>query len=61
MKNIMLALAVVAVASIFTGCTSLRTPKEGPRAEKVYYNTFMGISIESALYGDGIIPGSTIQ
>ncbi len=61
MKNIMLALAVVAASAILTGCGSMRTPKEGPRANQTYYNTFMGVSIESALWGDGIIPGSTVK
>ncbi len=58
MKKVMIVCAALAVAVIFSGCSSLRTPTKGPRADKVYYNTFMGISIESAIYGDGIIPGA---
>ncbi len=61
MKTIMLVLAIVAGSAIFTGCGSMRTPKEGPRANQTYYNTFFGLSIESALWGDGIIPGSEVK
>ncbi len=61
MKKLVCALAIVAAATIITGCASFRTPKSGPRAEKVYYGTFFGLSIESALWGDGIIPGSDVK
>ena len=49
---VLAALAIAALA--LTGCGSLRTPA-GPNNNKVWYNTFFGISIESAVYGDGII------
>ena len=55
MKKIATVLAIVAVSLAMSGCMSLRTPAKGPRAGKVYYNTFMGISIESAVYGDGLV------
>ena len=52
----MIIFAVAAVAAIVvTGCGSARTPLEGPRAKNTYYNTFFGISIESAVYGDGLV------
>lgn len=57
MKKFALILAAVVVAVAFTGCGSLRTPTSGARAKNVYYNTFFGLSIESAVYGDGIIVG----
>ena len=53
-KLLILAIAAVAVVSL-TGCGSLRTPKKGPRSGNVYYNTFFGISLESAVYGDGLV------
>ena len=53
MKKALLIAAAVAVLAL-TSCTSLRTPS-GPRNGKVWYNTLFGISIESAVYGDGII------
>ncbi len=52
-KMIMFAVATAMVLAL-SGCGSLRTPK-GNRADKVYYHTFFGLSIESALYGDGIV------
>ena len=55
-KLLILAVAVVAAVA-FTGCGSLRTPATGRRAKNVYYNTFFGLSIESAVYGDGLIVG----
>lgn len=55
-KLLILAVAVVAAVA-FTGCGSLRTPTTGRRAKNVYYNTFFGLSIESAVYGDGLIVG----
>ena len=57
MKKIAVILAALLVAVAFTGCGSLRTPKSGARSGNVYYNTFFGLSIESAVYGDGIIVG----
>ena len=55
MKKLLTIAAVVLVAVAFTGCGSMRTPKSGPRSKNVWYNTFFGISIESAVYGDGLI------
>jgi len=55
MKKLLLVAAVAMTALALTGCMSLRTPKSGARAGNVYYNTFFGISIESAVYGDGLI------
>ena len=57
MKKFALILAAVVVAVAFTGCGSLRTPTSGARAKNVYYSTFFGVSIESAVYGDGLIVG----
>ena len=57
MKKIAVILAAVLVAAAFAGCGSLRTPTSGARAKNVYYNTFFGISLESAVYGDGLIVG----
>ena len=53
-KLLILAVAVIAAAT-FSGCGSARTPLAGPRSKNVWYNTFFGISIESAVYGDGLI------
>ena len=53
-KLLILAVAVIAAVA-FTGCGSLRTPVRGKRANKVYYNTVFGLSIESGVYGDGFI------
>ena len=49
----MIACAAVVLAAM-TGCGSLRTPA-GKNNGKIWYHTFFGISIESAVYGDGII------
>ena len=54
MKKFFLIAATAAVLATMTGCGSMRTPK-GDRNNKVWYNTFFGISIESLVYGDGII------
>ena len=53
-KRIIFAVAAVA-AIVVTGCGSARTPTSGPRAKNVYYQTFFGLSIESAVYGDGLV------
>lgn len=53
MKKILFALVAAATMLAMTGCCSMRTPTEGPNNGKVYYQTFMGLSIESAVYGDG--------
>ena len=54
MKKLVLLAAAVATLMAVTGCGSLRT-SAGANNEKVWYHTFFGISIESAVYGDGII------
>ena len=53
-KAILFAVAAVA-AVVVTGCGSARTPTSGARANNVFYHTFFGISLESAVYGDGLI------
>ena len=53
-KLLVLGIAAV-VAVVVSGCGSLRTPTSGARANNVYYHTFFGLSIESAVYGDGIV------
>ena len=55
MKKLMLAAVAALMVCAVTGCGSARTPKTGDRSKYVWYNTFFGISIESAVYGDGII------
>ena len=55
MKKVLLIAAFALVAMGLGGCGSLRTPTSGARAKNVYYNTFFGLSIESAVYGDGLI------
>ncbi len=54
-KLLIVAAAALVLASVATGCMSSRTPKSGPRSGNVYYNTFFGISLESAVYGDGLV------
>lgn len=54
MKKALMLAALVAVVLTITGCGSIRTPK-GANNNKIWYNTFFGISIESAVNGDGII------
>ncbi len=53
-KLLMLAVAAVFVVAL-SGCGSLRTPPAGKNSKNVYYNTFFGISIESLVYGDGLV------
>ena len=55
MKKMLVLLAAIATIASMTSCTSLRTPTDGPNNKKVWYNTVFGISIESAVYGDGIL------
>lgn len=55
MKKLIALVALVAMSMALTGCCSLRTPSSGENKDKVFYNTFMGISIESAVYGDGLL------
>ncbi len=54
MKKALFIAALAAVVLTITGCGSIRTPK-GANNNKIWYNTFFGISIESAVNGDGII------
>ncbi|MBR0459980.1 MAG: hypothetical protein IJJ26_12140 [Victivallales bacterium] len=54
MKKAILLAAALITAGLLTGCGSLRTPA-GENNGKVWYDTFFGISIESAVYGDGIL------
>ena len=55
MKKVITLIALVVTVVAMSGCSSLRTPSSGPRAGKVYYSTWMGLSIESAIYGDGFL------
>ena len=55
MKKCLIIAVAALMACVFTGCGSFRTPKSGPRSKNVYYSTFFGLSIESAVYGDGAI------
>ena len=55
MKKLVLFGIVAALMVLATGCGSARTPIKGSRANNVWYNTFFGISIESLVYGDGLI------
>ena len=55
MKKLALILAILLVAVVFTGCGSMRTPTSGARSKNVYYHTFFGITLEGAVYGDGLI------
>jgi hypothetical protein len=51
----MLLAAAAVITLAVTGCGSARTPLEGPRSKNVWYNTFFGVSIEAAVYGDGLV------
>ena len=55
MKKLMLAAVAALMVCAITGCGSARTPNTGDRSKYVWYNTFFGISIESAVYGDGLV------
>ncbi len=57
MKKMLMLLAAAMVVATVAGCGSLRTPKSGANSKTVWYHTFFGLSIESAVYGDGILPG----
>lgn len=57
MKKFIIIAAVACVALALTGCGSLRTPTSGSRKNNVYYKTFFGISVESLVYGDGLVVG----
>lgn len=54
MKKFFLAVAALATLVAVTSCGSLRTPS-GANNNKVWYHTFFGVSIESAVYGDGVL------
>ena len=56
MKRLLILAMLAAALAAFTGCTSMRTPSSGAHANKVFYNTVFGISIDSAVSGDGIMP-----
>jgi uncharacterized protein YceK len=55
MKKLLFVAAAALMLCAVTGCGSLRTPKSGKNSKYTYYNTFFGISLESAVYGDGLI------
>lgn len=55
MKKLLFVAAIALVACAVTGCGSMRTPRTGERSKYVYYNTFFGVSLESAVYGDGLV------
>ncbi|MBO7327832.1 MAG: hypothetical protein J6W00_03570 [Lentisphaeria bacterium] len=55
MKKLMLVAAAALMVCAITGCGSARTPRSGERSKNVYYQTFFGVSIESAVYGDGLV------
>ena len=55
MKKFLMLLVLAAVVVAVSGCGSLRTPTSGPRAKNVYYHTFFGLTIEGAVYGDGLV------
>ena len=55
MKKFLLLAAAAGLLCAVTGCGSLRTPTSGDNSKSVYYQTFYGISIESLVYGDGLI------
>lgn len=54
MKKILVVVALCAVAGMLTGCGSLRTPA-GKNNGKIWYNTFFGLSLDSAVQGDGLV------
>ena len=51
----MLLAAAAVISLAVSGCGSARTPTSGARSNNVYYNTFFGISLEAAVYGDGLV------
>ena len=55
MKKLLLLTAAACIAMVVTGCGSYRTNTSGPRSKNVYYKTVFGISLESAVYGDGLV------
>ena len=55
MKKLAIVAFAIVMAAVVTGCGSMRTPASGARSKNVYYNTFFGVTIEGAVYGDGLI------
>ena len=55
MKKLLFVAAAALMICAVTGCGSARTPKQGANSKYTYYQTFFGISLESAVYGDGLI------
>ena len=55
MKKFLMLLVLAAVVVAVSGCGSMRTPLSGPRSKNVWYNTFFGVTIEGAVYGDGLV------
>ena len=55
MKKFLMLLVLAAVVVAVSGCGSMRTPTSGPRSKNVWYNTFFGLTIEGAVYGDGLV------
>ena len=54
MKKLLMVVALGAIACALSGCGSLRTPV-GKNNGKIYYNTFFGLSLDSAVQGDGFV------
>ncbi|MBO7146165.1 MAG: hypothetical protein J6W81_00265 [Lentisphaeria bacterium] len=54
MKKLLVVVAFAAIACAMSGCGSLRTPV-GENNKKIYYNTFFGLSLDSAVQGDGFV------
>ncbi|MBR2363657.1 MAG: hypothetical protein IKA79_00510 [Lentisphaeria bacterium] len=57
MKKLLVIAAAAAMVFTLSACQSARTPTSGPRSKNVYYMTVLGISIESLIYGDGLLVG----
>ena len=55
MKKFFLAVAAIATLVAVSSCGSIRTPSNSANTDKVWYDTFFGVSIESAVYGDGAL------
>ena len=53
MKKLLVVAAAALVVGIVSGCGSSRTPRSGANSNWVHYNCFFGMSIESAVFGDG--------
>ena len=55
MKKLLFVAAAALMICAVTGCGSARTPKQGANSKYTYYQTFFGISLESAVDGDGLV------